>query len=627
MTRGLWAAGAFIFALFAGLCISFAIERCAHQGVVARNVRCGGVALGGMDQTQVERALGALEKRLNHEALTIQLGEHQREARAGELGIVFDPVNVERALSVGRKRWIGPEFGFWLARLFSSYELVPGVRIERAQLKKALEPWSKEFLAEPVLPSITYHKELSVVAGQAGEVLDYEQLTGLLEKWAREFFLSSAAARATVPIQVRSLVLDPRISATTVNERKRQVEQLLVRPILVVSSDGAQRISLSPDVLGQALGSESNGASRELSLSLSMAQIRPKIAAFLAQVERPARDAVVSFDRANTATITTSEAGWLLDEPAFVAALWGASRAEQRKVILPLVKAEPKLTTSDAEGLKLKGLVSQFMTRHACCQPRVDNIHLAASKLDGTVLRPGEKFSLNDLLGPRSRGSGYKSAPAIVRGEMEDVYGGGISQLATTLFNAALRGGYKIIQRQPHSVYFSRYPEGHEATVSFPLPDLSFENDTDAGLLIKTEYTGTFIKVLFYGDVGGRVVSLNKSARYHIVKPPIEYEPNEHMDPEKPKRLRAGQMGWTVVVSRKVRFPDGHSNEEKREVVYNPRAELLRVHPCVIPEGEKGYTGEKCPEPDEFERDEQPEELSSDVYYETSNLEYDEDGG
>lgn len=198
---------------------------------------------------------------------------------------------------------------------------------------------------------------------------------------------------------------------------------------------------------------------------------------------------------------------------------------------------------------------------------------------------------------------------------MEEMYGGGISQLATTLFNAVLRSGYKIIQRQPHSVYFPRYPEGHEATVSYPQPDLIFENDTQSGMVIKTQVAGTFVKVLIFGDDEGRVTTVNKSRRYDVKKPPTEYESDLSMKPEESKRVRAGQLGWTVLVSRTVKYPDGQKKVESREVVYNPRPELVRVHSCKIPEGEEGHTGDECPEP---EREEREEELSEDTYYETT---------
>ncbi|HXS15869.1 MAG TPA: VanW family protein, partial [Polyangiaceae bacterium] len=355
--------------------------------------------------------------------------------------------------------------------------------------------------------------------------------------------------------------------------------------------------------------------------------LRAKMRAFLGELERPARDASFEMIRGKEPHILPSEVGAGLDGAELVRRIWAASATEQRQVLVPLTITQPKLTTLQAESLHIKELVASFVTKHACCQPRVDNIHTAAARLDNTVVVPGGRFSLNSVLGPRTPASGYKSAPTIVRGEMEDVYGGGISQLATTLFNAALRGGYKIVQRQPHSIYFSRYPEGHEATVSYPEPDLIFENDSAAGLLIKTEYSGTFIKVLIYGDTGGRITSVGKSPRYDVVQPPVEYEPDERLDPEKPKRARAGQMGWKLKVWRTVTLSDGQKSEEKREVVYQPRSEIMRIHPCKLPEDHKDYTGERCPEPDEIKEVDREEELSDDVYYDTNQLEYDEEGG
>lgn len=624
MKRGLWAAGIFCGALCAGLIVSFMLERHQHAGKAVRGVTCRGVALAGLSRPQIERELSSVAQATSSRSIIIQLGEHKRTVSAGKLGLVFDKANVERALKLGRKSWIGGEFGFWLARLVSRYEFTPRVEVNQAQLKTELEPWANTFLSEPILPSISYDKKLVFVLGKAGEVIDYNQAANNLEKWAHDA-LKSETVELPATLEIHSVLLEPKIPAAIFEERKLQAQRLLSQAIVAESSDGAEQVTLRPELLGQALMSETDPARGELLLDLTMSTLRPKMAEFLGKVERPAKDADISFDRLNKLTISESEAGLVLDEPAFLAAVWEASASEKRRVVVPLTEVQPKLTTEDAEGLNLVGLVSQFMTRHDCCQPRVHNIHLAASMLNGTILRPGEKFSLNGLLGPRSQASGYKSAPAIVRGEMEDVFGGGISQLATTLFNAALRGGYKMIQRQPHSVYFSRYPEGHEATVSFPEPDLIFENDTNAGLLIKTEYSGTFIKVLIYGDNAGRVVTLDKSARYNIVNPPVEYEPEEQMDPEKPERVRAGQMGWTVVVSRKIQNADGSIAQERREVVYKPRAELLRIHPCMIPEGEKGHTGDACPEPEELERDEREEELSSDVYYETK-VEYDEEG-
>jgi vancomycin resistance protein YoaR len=214
------------------------------------------------------------------------------------------------------------------------------------------------------------------------------------------------------------------------------------------------------------------------------------------------------------------------------------------------------------------------------------------------VLLPGEVYSVNETLGPRTATRGFTMAPTIVKGEMDDTVGGGISQFATTLFNAVLRGGYEIIERQPHSIYFSRYPMGHEATLSYPKPDLIFRNDTPSGMVIRTRYSGTFIKVMVFGDNNGRVVTTDVSKAFDSVEPAIEYIADPTRPPEEEEVEEKGDWGFTVYASRTVKEKDGTERTESRKVVYKPRARRLVVHPCKIPEGFEGFTGEKCPEPE-----------------------------
>src|SRR5690606_16420341 len=231
------------------------------------------------------------------------------------------------------------------------------------------------------------------------------------------------------------------------------------------------------------------------------------------------------------------------------------------------------------------------------------NIHRIAELVDGVLVKPGETFSINELVGERTEARGFVPAPTIVRGKMKDTVGGGVSQFATTFFNAALRGGYEIVERQPHSIYFRRYPMGREATLSFPKPDVIIKNDTEAGLLIKTEVGPTYVTVKFYGDNGGRKVERKVSDIFDVVDPPIEYIADPSLEPDEEKVKERGQKGWAVNVSRTVEFPDGHEKTESRKVTYNPRVRKIRVHPCKIPKGEDGYTGEPCPEKQEDEEE------------------------
>ncbi len=630
--RGLVLGVVFLAALTVGLSLSFAWEHRASRGRVLRGVFCAGRPVAGLDSKQLDVFLGRLDRKLKREQLLLRLAEQQRDVSVGQLGGGIDVAETrKRLLALGRAHGLGSEIGFWLARLFAARELLPQLAVDTKKSAQILGPWAKEVLVAPALPKIYYQQKLIVQHGAAGQIVDLKSFQVALRERLKSTLgrLSPESEESDATPPSEELIVASRsepllISEQEVQEQVRRAEALVAGPLHLESQDGEHQIRVRATTLGSLLGSYVDREKRRLVLTLSVAQLRPKMRSFLAQLERPAKSAEFNFGSASAPIITPSETGLSVDDAALAAALFEGAQSEERKVVVPLKELPPKLSTEVAESLGVKGIVSQFVTHHPCCQPRVHNIHTAADLLDGTILKPGQRFSLNDLLGPRSAAAGYKSAPTIVRGEMRKVYGGGISQLATTLFNAVLRGGYKIIQRQPHSVYFSRYPEGHEATVSFPLPDLIFENDTQAGMLIRTQYTGTFIKVLVYGENGGRVVSVHKSKRYDIKKPETEYEANEEMDPEKPKRLRAGQLGWTVLVSRKVKYPDGHVEEEKREVVYNSRPELIRVHPCTIPEGAEGHTGEDCPEPDEHEEVE--EELSDGVYYETVPV-YDEEEG
>ena len=95
-------------------------------------------------------------------------------------------------------------------------------------------------------------------------------------------------------------------------------------------------------------------------------------------------------------------------------------------------------------------------------------------------------------------------APIIVEDGFGEDYGGGISQLTTTLFNAVFFGGYVDVDHSPHHYYISRYPMGREATIVYPYVDLKFRNDTKHGVLIRATYSATSVTVTFYGNTDGR---------------------------------------------------------------------------------------------------------------------------
>jgi vancomycin resistance protein YoaR len=152
-------------------------------------------------------------------------------------------------------------------------------------------------------------------------------------------------------------------------------------------------------------------------------------------------------------------------------------------------------------------VLGTFTTRFTCCEPRVTNIRLIARTVDGTVVMPGEQLSLNGLVGPRTRAKGYVEAPFISGGQLSTDVGGGVSQFATTMFNAVFFAGLRLDDHKAHSFSISRYPPGREATVNYPGIDLAWTNDTDTAVLVRTATTGTSVTVAVYGRDDGRTVT------------------------------------------------------------------------------------------------------------------------
>ncbi|MBI4733418.1 MAG: VanW family protein, partial [Rubrobacteridae bacterium] len=199
--------------------------------------------------------------------------------------------------------------------------------------------------------------------------------------------------------------------------------------------------------------------------------------------------------------ITPSVSGSKVDyEKAYNDVLSICEQDAVREVLLETTTCEPKLTTEDANQMGIIEKVSSFSTTFNAGQTsRVHNIRTLAAALDGNLLAPGQVFSFNGAIGPRTAAKGYREAPAIVNGELVPSLGGGVCQVATTLFNTIFFGGFEVVERHNHSFFISHYPTGRDATVSWGGPDLKFKNDSDSYVLIKTVTTKGSITISFYG--------------------------------------------------------------------------------------------------------------------------------
>jgi vancomycin resistance protein YoaR len=568
------------WALFTVLGIVFlpvacGVEACATRGRAAMNVELGGLDVSRHDTGELSRDIEALEARLASRKLKLRIAERSFDLRAREVGLRVDrAATLARALEAGRSPGIWARFQQFVARCFVAEKAAPVIALDSKLLAAKLAEWSRTAIADPPVAGDIERKGATFVPR-------YEKAGTVLGAEAERAIATAFGDPERVELRLPTRKSEPERAPRVFDELAARANALVARPVVLETDDAsAPPITLSSEQLAQALHLVQDEA--EPSLSFSAAELATLLEPDRPKLERDAVDAKFEVDQKDKITITPSQPGLRIDFERLPSLVMEAARGSARAPLPRKSEPLPKLSTEQAEALGIKGLVSSFTTRHPCCERRVQNIHRIADLLNGRVVMPGETVSLNTVVGPRTAKNGFVPAPTIEEGEMVDTPGGGISQFTTTIFNALFYGGYAIVERQPK-------------------PDLIFTNDTSAGLLIKAVYTDTTITLKLYGDNGGRKVRAKVSERTNITQPALTLEPNPKLEPNEEKVRDGGMIGWSVIVSRFLTLPDGTTREEKRKVTYKPKPRRVEVHPCRIPKGEKGYTGERCPEPKDAE--------------------------
>ncbi|HRC12509.1 MAG: VanW family protein [Candidatus Phosphoribacter baldrii] len=204
----------------------------------------------------------------------------------------------------------------------------------------------------------------------------------------------------------------------------------------------------------------------------------------------PAQNASIVLE-GGAPVVRPSVAGVAVDTTPAADLLVKAMTAPDRRLALSLVPAAPALTTEAAQALGVKELVATFDSTFPNNPDRTVNLTTAANTINGTLIKPGEVFSLNGILGERTAAKGYREAGMILNGRLVKATGGGVSQISTVIYNLAWFSGVALTEHQAHSFYISRYPAGREATVNWPTIDNKWTNTTPYGMLVQMWVSGS----------------------------------------------------------------------------------------------------------------------------------------
>ena len=450
---------------------------------VPEGIAIAGVPVGGVSPVEAERLVSARAVELAKRPVVVT--GPRGTARTSGLGLRARP-RVAAAVAAagvhrfGRARdWLdaGPPRVVQLSWAVDRGEVLELAR----ELMQAVRPSEATVVVDAA--GVTVHE------GRVGYVVDVDTLRSRLD---------------SLPPVVRAPArrIAPQITTAEARATAQQVERLTgTRRTIRL---GAVATELKPKTLRALVRVRQIGS--ELSVTFDAIGLAKLLPASVSP-----RDAVFRF-RGAEVMIVPAVKGRVLDVAATAGRL---ADSDNSLVEAAVTLVQPSVTTAGLASLGIRDRISEFTTFYPPRQSWVVNIRRAAAVIDGTILPPSATFSMNEALGERTIAKGYVAAPQIGAGNsFVDSVGGGISQVATMLYNGAFFAGLELIDHQPHSLFIDRYPLGREATISWGGPELIFRNDWPASVLIKLDATDTSITIRFFSSRLGRRVETETSVPY-----------------------------------------------------------------------------------------------------------------
>jgi vancomycin resistance protein YoaR len=382
--------------------------------------------------------------------------------------------------------------------------------------------------------------EPEIVPGKTGLVLDREAAAHVVARALAGF------SRAPVPLPVRSD--PPKVSSRDLVEPQARVRTILSAPVELAYGPGGWRLPRWR--LATMLQLPANGST---AVRIAGPEAGRYFERLRRTVDRPPQDASFAIGAGNRVTVVPAKAGRELAHEETSRELIRAALRPSRRVAALRVRRQPaEVTTSEARGMGITGLVGAYETTYGGEPNRLHNVRLVARLIDGRLIPPNSTFSFNEATGERSEDKGFREAPVIINGELQTGLGGGVCQVSTTVFNAAYEAGLSIEDRTNHALYISHYPLGRDATVNYPDTDLRFLNDTGRWLLLRTFVGSSSLTVALYGKpVNRRVVSEPSDLR--VTGPaPVKRVPDPTMYVGTTSVVEGGQPSRSTSVRRRV---------------------------------------------------------------------------
>lgn len=279
-------------------------------------------------------------------------------------------------------------------------------------------------------------------------------------------------------------------------------------------------------------------------------QVRGLLARIAAEVERPARNAELDYQRGKV-HLQPEQTGLHL-EPGAAWGVWERSLSNFGSPELPLPVREevPGVLAQDLAGIDslLAGYSTFFNSQDA---NRAQNVSLAARSIDHTLVRAGTVFSFNARVGKRTAANGYKEAPAFINGKLVPDWGGGVCQVSSTLYNAVLLAGLAIEERTSHYSPPGYVPLGQDATVADGQLDFQFRNTTSQAIYVRSMISGNQLTVQLFGRDDGQAEEIRIVPRgKQVLPPPTIFQKEASLEEGMEVVEQEGRNGYKIGIER-----------------------------------------------------------------------------
>ncbi len=471
-------------------------------------------------------------------------------------------LDIEASLSaIPRRTWNPVQL---LTLLFSEKSIEPVIISDKDEFRRAIRTIEREVNVAPRNADIVYDAIVpKIITARPGKSLDREKAVLTIEnQWLR----SDAIELSTKPRAAR-------ISDDEASELLAFAQLATSAPVFVtLQIKKPVTFTLTPDVIAQALTFLPGRDEKLEAKWLKATFINAVGKKWTSHVVEPVN---ASFTMSGgEPRVQPSRDGLDVPEEKLSAALLDALAkvGSERKVTLIPEPVAAKITTEMAGGLGIREVMGTFTTFFPYAEYRIINIQRAARWMDGVIINPGEVFSYNKAVGERTEARGFVPGIMIDRGVFQKDWGGGVSQVATTTWNAAWFSGLELLQHKPHSFYISRYPAGRESTVAWPSVDVKFRNNSGSPIFVDTSFTNRSVTVTIYGTK-----FLDVETESGPRTNPVDFRVFEN--DSKDCIFQEGVGGFTIDVWRILKREGVEVKREKYRTRYRPEDRIICTNP------------------------------------------------